>query len=199
VDFLFSLKPRALAASLGVVSVVALCGISAGTANAVDIASGTGSLTVNASYLARLAESAVIPVPNGAQSYTINVSAKTVTAVFAATGGDADVNNFAGTVDYSGGFTFLNVVNGKFVKLSGLAFDLFNDQVDATETNGTVVDLFDTTGARSATVNADATQTFTASDLAVSDDGATFLNSALGTTVFHAGDQVGAFTTTFGA
>lgn len=196
---MFSLKPRALAVSLGVVSVVALFGISAGTANAVDITSGTGDLTVNASYLARLAESAVIPVPNGAQSYTINVSARTVSAVFTATGGDADLNNFAGTVDYSGGFTFLNVVNGKFVKLSGLAFDLLNDQVDATRTDGTVVDLFDTVGTRTATVNADATQTFTAGDLAISDDGAAFLDSALGTTVFHAGDQVGSFTTTFGA
>jgi hypothetical protein len=193
---LVSLKPRTWAVSVGVVGAVALFGIGAGTANAVDIASGTGTITVSAAYLAKLAQSFVIPVPNGAQSYTIDPNAKTVSAVFAATGGDADLNNFAGTVAYSGGLTFVNVVNGKQAKLSSLTFDLFNDQVDVTPAGGSPVDLWDAAGDRTAAING-TSQTFTASDLAVSADGAAYLNSALGTHVFHAGDQIGGFGTTY--
>jgi hypothetical protein len=197
VDFLFSLKPRTLAVSIGAVSVLALFGVSAGTANAVDIASGSGTITVSGTYLAKLAHSFVIPVPSGAESYTLDPNAKTISAVFAATGGDADLNNFAGTVTYSGGLTFVNVINGRQAKLSALTFDLFNDQVDATA-GGSTVAVWDTIGDRTAVINP-TTQTFTASDLAISTDGAAYLDSALGTTVFHAGDQFGGFATTYGS
>jgi hypothetical protein len=175
---------------------VALAVTTATTANAVTIASGTGTLTVNQSYLLNLAKQGVIAVPTQAQSVTYNSTSQTVTVVYTANGGDADVNSFSGEVDYNGGLTFLNAENGKHVCLNGLNFQLFFDQFDGTATDGTNVSVLDTAGHRTASVSG-STQTFSASDLAIDSAGASYLNTALGTGAFHAGDQVGSFTTSY--
>lgn len=193
---MFGSRSRAVAVAVAVAGAVALAVTTATTANAVTITSGTGTLTVNQSYLLTLAKQDVIAVPTQAQSVTYSSTTQTVTVVYSANGGDADVTSLSGEVDYSGGLTFFNAENGKHVSLSGLNFQLFFDQFDGTATDGTNVSVLDTIGNRTATVSG-TTQTFSASDLAIDSAGASYLNTTLGTSAFHAGDQVGSFTTSY--
>jgi hypothetical protein len=176
--------------------VLAIAAATAGAANAETIAGGTGSLTANASYLGKLAQSLIVVVPTGAQSYTYTPGSNALTATYAVTGGDADLNNFAGTVQYSGGLTFVNLRNGKQAKLTGLQFDLLFDQVDATPAGGAQTDVLETIGSDTVSISG-TTQTLADNDLAISADGAAYLNSALGTSAFHAEDQVGTFATSY--
>jgi hypothetical protein len=182
-------------AGIGVLALVGV-GTGAGTANAAGIVSGTGTLTVSQSYLLTLARAHIFVTANSAQSVTYNRTAKTVTVVYSVTGGDANVNTFAGAVQYRGGITLYDWATGKKVQLGSLQFDLFNDQFDGTASDGTVVNVLDTDGVQAATANGPA-QTFTASALTIDAGGASYLDSALGTTAFNAGDQVGSFATSY--
>jgi hypothetical protein len=176
--------------------VLAVCAATSGVANADTIAGGTGSLTASASYLGTLAKSLIIVEPTGAQSFTYTPGTNALTVTYNVTGGDANLNNFAGAVQYSGGLTFLNLANGKQIKLSALQFDLFNDQVDGTPAGGVQTDVLETIGNDTVSING-TTQSLADTDLAISADGAATLNSALGTTVFTADAQVGTFATTY--
>lgn len=193
---MFGSRTRAVAVSVAVAGAVALAVTTASTANAVTITSGTGTLTVNQSYLLNLAKQGVIAVPTQAQSVTYSSAARTVTVVYAATGGDADVSSFSGEVDYSGGLTFLNGENGKHVSLTGLNFQLIFDSFGGTANDGTTPTVLDAAGHHVATVSG-STQSFGASDLEIDPAGADYLNSVLGTSAFHGGDQVGTFATTY--
>lgn len=191
-----SLVRRAAVLSVAAAGVLAVCAATAGVANAQTIAGGTGSLTASASYLGKLAKSLIIVEPTGAQSYTYTPGTNSLTVTYTVTGGDANLNNFAGAVQYSGGLTFLNLANGKQITLSALQFDLFNDQIDGTPAGGVQTDVLETIGNDTVSIDG-TTQSLADTDLAISADGAATLNSALGTTVFKADDQVGSFATTY--
>jgi hypothetical protein len=194
---MFGSKSRVVAASIAVAGAVALVVTGATAANAVTIASGTGTLTVNDSYLVSLAKRGIVVVPTGTQTLAINGPAKTLTVTYAATGGDADVNSFSGEVDFNGGLTFLNALNGKHVSLGLLDFNLLFNSFEGTTNDGTTTTaVLDAEGSRVATISG-TTQNFTASELAVDSAGATFLDSALGTTAFTGGDVVGSFATSY--
>jgi hypothetical protein len=193
---MFGSRTRAVAVSVAVAGAVALAVTTATAANAVTITSGTGTLTVNQSYLLNLAKQGVIAVPTQAQSVTYSSSAQTVTVVYTATGGDADVSSFSGEVDYSGGLTFFNGETGKHVSLSALNFQLIFDSFGGTASDGSMPTVLDAAGHHVATVSG-STQTFAASDLEIDSAGATYLNGVLGTSAFHGGDQVGTFATSY--
>lgn len=194
---MFGSKSRVIAASIAVAGAVALAVSGATAANAVTIASGTGTLTINDSYLVNLAKQGIVVVPTGTRSLAFNGPAKTVTITYAATGGDADVNSFSGEVDFDGGLTFLNALNGKHVSLGLLDFNLLFNSFEGTTADGTTTTaVLDAGGSRVATISG-TTQTFTASSLTVDSAGASFLDSTLATTAFTGGAAVGSFATSY--
>lgn len=175
-----------------------MAGISAGAANASTVTGGTGSFTVPFSYLGQLHGQNIVAETTGVQSVTCDQTNKTVTAVYSVTGGTADLTNLTGTVQYSGSITVKNGENDKQVQLGSLQFDMFNGQIDVTPAGGSQIAILDVGGSVSGSING-TTQTFNASKLLVDPAGASYLDSALGTTAFHAGDVIGSFSTTYTA
>lgn len=192
---MFGSKFRVVALPVVAVGALALVGVTAGQANAETIASGTGTFTVPLSVETTLAHSGVVVVASDAASSSYDNTTKTFTVVYTATGGDADVSNFDGTVDYSGGTKVVNVVNGKSVTLSALQLDLLDGQVDLTA-NGAANPYLDLGGTQSAAING-VSQSFSSSELTLDSAGADYLNKALGTRAFRSGTDFGSFTTTY--
>ena len=186
---------RFLALPVAALGAVALTGIVAGTASATTDLSGSVTLTVNASFITALASHGIVFVPNGYSSISYADGAVAVT--YAATGGDADISTFAGTISYSGGICGFDLKNGKHVELSSLLFDLGDTQFDGqSSTSGGEVPLLDLAGTQAANING-TTETYSASELTIDQAGADYLNSALGTTAFTAGENVGSFGATW--
>ena len=186
---------RVLALPVVAVGALALLGVTAGQASAETIASGTGTFTVPLSVETTLARAGVVVVASGDASSSYDNTTKTFTTVYNATGGNADVTNFDGTVDYSGGVKVVNVYNGKTATLGALQFDVLDDQIDLTA-NGTANPYLDLGGTQSAAING-TSQSISASELSLDAAGASYLNTALGTCAFTAGTDFGSFTTTY--
>jgi hypothetical protein len=186
---------RAILTPVVVASALGLIAAGAGIAQA-GVASGTATLTVNTSFLAQLAKSGVAFVPQDYASIAYNASAGTVAVTYNATTGDASLVQFAGTISYTGGL-FGFSLNGRTVEFSSLLFDLTDTQFDgqASAADGEVP-LVDLAGSQSGNING-LTQTYSASGLAIDPAGAAYLDSALHTEAFVAGQQVGSFSTTW--
>ncbi|WP_034090036.1 hypothetical protein [Streptacidiphilus albus] len=184
---------NAIALSVAALSAAMLTGLGAGTADAATVASGSATLTVNASFLASLAEHGVVFLPSGYSS--VSYANGQVAVDYAATEGNADISTFSGTISYSGGLCGFDL-NGKHVELSSLLFDLGDTQFDgATATSGEVP-LVDLAGTQAGNING-TTETYSASSLTLDPAGAAFLNSALGTSAFVSGESVGSFSATW--
>lgn len=185
------LAKRAIALPVAALSAVALSAVVADTASA-DVTSGTVSLTVNASFLADLAEHGIGFVP---QDYTsISYADGEVTVSFAATGGDADINSFSGTISYTGGIIGFDLKSGQAADLNTLIFDLGNAAFDGeSSTSGGEVQLLDLAGSQYGNISG-SDETYSATDLVLDPAGAAYLDSALDTTAFSAGQDVGSFT-----
>ena len=181
------------AAALGAAGLVALTPVAANAA----VSGGTVTLTVKASFISQLAHSGVAIVPSNAASVTFN-SDGSVTIVYNATGGDANLVQSAGSINYTGGILGFSVNRNGFhsVSLGSLLFDLTDSQFDgATSTSGETP-LVDLAGSQFGLING-STQSYSASDLQVDAAGAALLDSALHTSAFAAGQSVGSFTTTW--
>ena len=186
---------RAIVLPVAALSALALTGVVAGTASATTVASGTVTLTVNASFLQQLAKSGVGFVP---QNYSaISYANGAVSVTYTATSGDADVSTFSGSINYTGGIFGFDCRTGKKVDLNTLIFDLGDTQFDGqSSTSGGEVPLLDLAGTQAANING-TTETYSASGLTIDQAGADYLNSALGTTAFEAGENVGSFGATW--
>jgi len=185
---------RAIALPVAVLSAVALSGVVAGSANA-DVVSGSLTLTVNASFLAQLAEHGIGFVPSGYTSLSYSNGAADVTYALGA--GDADVSNYAGTAPITGGIFGFDIKSRKTVDLNGLLFDLSNLQFDGeTSTSGGEVPLLDITGSLYGGVSG-TTEEFGGSELVLDAAGAAYLNSALDTSAFVTGTDIGSFGATW--
>lgn len=190
-----NLAKRAIALPVAALSAVALTGIVAGTANAAAVTSGSVTLSINTSFLKALAQHGVQVHPHGASSIT-NASGQ-FSVTFAATGGDANISTFSGTIETSGSLCIRDVKTGKGVNLSALLFDLTDTQWDG-QPSAAVGEqpLVDLAGTQAGNING-TTQTYTASDLTLDAAGAAYLDDALHTSAFVAGTDVGSFTATW--
>lgn len=187
---------RAIALPMAALSALALTGIAAGTANAAAVTSGSVTLNVNTSFLAALAHYGVGLKPAGYSS--LSGTSSQVSVTFAATGGDANVNTFSGTISTSGSICAFDVRTHKSTQITNLLFDLLDTQFDGqTATSGGVQEpLVDLAGTQSGTITG-TTETYSASDLTLDAVGAADLNAALGTTAFVSGEDVGSFSATW--
>jgi hypothetical protein len=190
-----SLGKRVLALPAAAAGAMALVAVGAGAAHAAAITGGSVTLTVKAAWVAQLAKAGVVVVPQGDSSLTYNAAAKTFSVTFAATGGDADLNLGAGSVDYSGSLLGFSC-KGRTVSLGSLLFDLENGQFDGASAAGGELALADLGGTVDGTISG-TTQTFESSDLDLDPAGAAYLDSALGTKAFTAGQSIGSFSATW--
>jgi hypothetical protein len=188
------LTKRAVALPAAALGALALVGLGSGAAHAA-VASGSVTLTVSGSFVAQLAKAGVVLVPENAASVTYTSGTNTVAITYTATGGDATLVDFAGTISYSGSILGFSC-RGKTVNLTGLLFDLTDAQFDGQTATSGETPLVDLAGSQSGNING-ATQTYSSTDLQIDAAGAALLDSALGTKAFTAGQSVGSFSTTW--
>jgi hypothetical protein len=185
---------RAVALPAAALGAVALVGMGAGAAHAA-VAGGSVTLTINGSFIEQLAKAGVIVVPQNEASVTFTPGTDTVAITYTATGGTASLVSFSGVVDYSGSLLGFSC-HGKTVTLSSLLFDLTDTVFDgATPTSGETP-LLDLAGSQNNNIDG-ATQTYDSSELTIDSAGAQLLDSALGTSAFVAGTDVGGFAATW--
>jgi hypothetical protein len=191
---------RVLGVPVAAVGIVAGAAVAAPAAHAQTVnidTSGTVAITVPLSYVAQLAEAGVVEFPVPLSELSVDTSNETATVTFTVTGGDADVNVTFGQVDLSGSVDVADA-NGHAVSLGGLELDVANGQVDATPAgSSTPVVLLDLGGSvvssstPSSTNPLASSDVYDASELTVDPAGAAYLDSALHTSAFQAGQDVG--------
>ncbi|MEV6925583.1 hypothetical protein AB0M46_13935 [Dactylosporangium sp. NPDC051485] len=165
---------------------------SAGPA-AANVVSGNTTLSVPLSFVVQAANAGIVPVPAKPATTNYNSTKGTLDVGFPVTGGDADLTLFTGYVQHSGTLCFVNATNGKSVTLTNLEFDVSATVLTMQPKGSTTkVILFDLVPPTTTTETGTAAS-FTAAGLAVDAAGASYLDSALGTTFFTAGQPVGSF------
>lgn len=196
--------PRSLARFLAVP--VAAAGIVAGAAFAAPVAhaqtvnidtSGTVAVTVPLSYIEQLAKAGIVEFPVPLSELSVSTSSQTATVTFNVTGGDADVSVFYGSLDLSGSVDIADA-NGNLLTLSGLQLNVATGQVEATPAgSSTPVVLLDLGGSVGFSSTVSSTNSnayadiYNSSELTVDSAGAAYLDSALHTKAFAAGQDVG--------
>jgi hypothetical protein len=189
---------------------VAAAGITSATVFAAspafaDVADSGGSAAVTEpfSYIAKLAKGGVAEVPLPPATVTVDKTAQTVTTTFPGNGGNANTATISGALNLSGTIKVISVSrHGVHVlTLTNVQLSLDDGAIEATPKGSTTpVILLDLTNLTvDATPNPDgtSTDTATASDLLVDPAGAAYLDSALHTSAFVAGDDAGSLSATW--
>ena len=134
-------------------------------------------------------------VPSGYHSLAYSNGAATVT--YALNAGTAEVTTFSGSAPAPGGIFGFDLKSLKLVDLQSLIFDLGDSQFDG-QGSASVgeVPLLDITGSTFGAASG-TSETYSGSELTLDPVGAAYLNSALGTSAFVAGTDVGSFTATW--
>jgi hypothetical protein len=195
----FGRKSRltALGASLITAAAVAVSASGPALADTADTG-GTATISVPRAIVVGLAKSTIItlagsPVSssyaNGFNTYTLPV-----------TGGNGEVGNLFGTVNFGGSLFFVNSKAGKTVKITGLKLNFFTGALTGILPGGTTQTALAFVGGNMSTSSdpgPPATETFSCDELHLSAKAAKALNTDLNTTVFIRGTNIGAFSTTF--
>lgn len=189
---------RLTALGAGVVAAAALA-ISASAPVLADTADtgGTAILSVPRAVIVGLAKSNVIVLPGGPAggSYATGADAYTLPV----TGGTGEVSTFSGIVDLGGSLVAINAKAAKTVQITGLQLNFFTGAVTGILSGATRIALGYLGGSlsESSDPGPPATETLSADEVDLSAKAATALNTALKTTAFARGTDLGAFTTTF--
>jgi hypothetical protein len=196
---------RSLALPVAAAGVVSLGIFAAAPAFAQTITDtgGTAAVTEPYSYIAQLAKQGVAEVPVGKGiTVTNDPTTQTVTTTFTVTGGNADTSTLSGALNVGGTLVIAHVAKGqkpRVVVLTDLAVSLDAVAIVATPKGSTTqVPLLDiggdvTFGGSPST----GTETLTSDDLTVDPAGAAYLNKALHTTAFVAGETAGTLSATW--
>ena len=207
------MRPRSLARFLalpvvaaGIVAGAAVVAPAAAEAQTVNLdTSGTVAVTVPLSYIEQLAKAGIVEFPVPLSELSVSTANETATVTFSVTGGNADVSVLEGSVDLKGSVEIASIgLRPRLVTLTGLQLDVSNGQIDATPAgSSTPVVLLDLGGGLSfqsteSTTNSSAfTDTYDANELTVDSAGASYLDSALHTSAFQAGQDVGSLAATW--
>lgn len=188
---------RALAVPVAAAGILAGVAVAAPSAFAQTDTGGTVTVTVPLSYIVQLAKAGVVEFPVPLSELSADTSDQTVTVTFTVTGGDADVRTFFGSADLSGKLVIADA-KGRVVTLGGLDLNLENGDIEGTPAGSSAsVPLLDAGG--DITFSPGTTsQSYDASELTVDPAGAAYLNSALRTSAFAAGQNVGSMAATWG-
>ncbi len=195
----FGRKSRLTALGAGLITAAAVAVSTAGPAlaNTADTG-GTGALSVPVAVVVGLAHANIVMLPGSPASSSFAHGADTVT--MPVTGGNGEVSNFYGTVDYGGSLVFFNGRSGKTVTIRSIKLNFFTGAITgvfAGTTSETALGYVGGNMSTSSNPGPPATETFSGDAVALSGKAASALNKGLATTVFKRGITIGAFTTTF--
>lgn len=161
---------------------------------------GTGSLSVPVAVLAGAANANIVVLAVTPGSSSFDPATRTDNFTMPVTGGNGEVGNFYGTVDYGGSLAFFNAKTGKNLVIASLELNFFTGKLTGVLPGGahqTAIAYLNGTMSSSTSAGPPATETFSCDELDLSTKGAAALNSGLGVKVFKHGLDIGAFTTTF--
>jgi hypothetical protein len=192
-------RTRLIVLGAGLISAAAIA-ISATVPAEADTADtgGTAALSVPRAVVVGLAKSTVIILPgspgsagyaNGAETFTMPV-----------TGGTGEVSNFSGIVNLGGKLVVINTKGGHTVTISGLQLNFFTGALSGVlsgTTNHQALGFLSGDLSTSSDAGPPATESVSASEVLMSGNLAKALNTALGTTAFVKGTNMGSFTSTF--
>ena len=183
--------------SLAAAAAIAATAVALPSASATGTpASGSVAVTASNTFLTAALESgiAAVPLPTATGSYD---SASGATATFPVTGGNAVLARFYGTVTLGGGIAFADALTGKIVCFHQVALSGRTQEISAVPDGGTTpVNLFAFGDNTVGSANGATPQTLTG-DADIPADGAAYLNQALHTTFFTAGQAVGSLTASY--
>lgn len=192
-------RTRLTALGAGLISAAAIAFSSAGTAVA-DTADtgGTAALSIPRSVVVGLGKSTVIMLPGSPASATYGAGAETFS--MPVTGGTGEVSNFSGVVDLGGKLVVVNSKAGKTVNITDLELNFFTGAITGVlpgSTAHTALAYLSGDLSTSSDPGPPATESVSCTEVNMSAKLASALNTALNTTTFVKGTNLGSFTATF--
>ena len=192
-------RTRLTALGAGLITAAAIAISAAGPAVA-DTADtgGTAALSIPRAVVVGLGKSTIIMLPGSPGSASYGSGAETFT--MPVTGGTGEVGNFSGIVDMGGKLIVINTKAGKTVTITDIELNLFTGALTGVLPGGTAhTALAYLSGdmSTSSDPGPPATETLSSTEVDMSAKLASALNTALNTTAFVRGTNMGAFTTTF--
>lgn len=179
----------------GIAAGIAVAAPSAFAASDLNVVSGSVAVTFTDDYIVQLAQAGVAEFPLPLSDLSADNTSKTVTATFSATGGNANLAVSFGSVDLAGKVVVV-AGNGSTVTFSNLVLNVRGADIEATPAGSTTaVRLLDLRGGveswTGSTPSPEFTDTWQADKVVVDSAGAAYLDNALGTTAFTAGQVAG--------
>jgi hypothetical protein len=197
----FGRRSRLVTLGAGLITAAALAVSASGPALA-DTADtgGSGTLSVPVAVVAGLAHANIVVLPGTPATSSFDPVAGTDSITMPVTGGNGEVSNFFGKVEYGGSMVFINGATGKTAVITGIDLNFFTGALTGVlPGNSKHTALAYVRGDMSTSTSAGppATETFTTDELDLSAKAAGALNTDLGTKAFIKGTIIGGFTTTY--
>jgi len=197
----FGRRSRLITLGAGLITAAAFAVSASGPALA-DTADtgGSGTLSVPTAVVVGLAHANIAVLPGTPSTSSFDPVAGTDSFTMPVTGGNGEVSNFSGIVQYGGSMVFINGATGKTVVITGIELNFFNGDLTGVlpgNTKHTALAYVRGDVSTSSSAGPPATETLTTDELDLSAKAAGALNTDLGTKVFIRGTIIGGFTTTF--
>jgi len=187
-------RPTALLGGLTLLAAGLLASASAASA---DATGGTTTLTITGAYAGSAATAGVVAAATDGASNSYNTGSGSVSFSFPVTGGDANVNNFTGSLQHQGSLVLVDYKTARSVRITDLQLDFIDNTVTGRLPGQTAsTPLFDLDGSGSSSSTATA-QSFSATALDWDSAGAAAVDQALRTSFVVAGATVGSFQTSY--
>jgi hypothetical protein len=161
---------------------------------------GTAALSVPTAVVVGLANANIVTLPGNPASSSFDPTVGADTFTMPVTGGNGEVTNFYGNVNFGGSLVFINAKAGKTVTISDLKLNFFTGAITGVfsgSTTRTALGYFSGSLSTNKDPGPPVTETFSADEVDLSGKAAKALNTGLATTIFKRGAIIGAFTTTF--
>jgi hypothetical protein len=197
----FGRRSRLITLGAGLITAAALAVSASGPALAdTTDTGGSGTLSVPVAVVAGLAHASIALLPGTPATSSFDPAAGTDSFTMPVTGGNGEVSNFFGTVDYGGSLVFINGATGKTAVITGIELNYFTGALTGVlpgTTKQSALAYIRGTMSSSTSAGPPATETFTTDEVDLSSKAAGALNTDLGTKVFIKGTIIGGFTTTY--
>src|SRR5579859_4289553 len=161
---------------------------------------GSGTLSVPVAVVGGLAHASIAVLAGTPAASSFDPVAGTDSFTMPVTGGNGEVSNFFGVVDFGGSMVFIDAATGKTVTVTNIDLNFFTGTLTGLFPGGTkqtALAYIRGDSSTSTSAGPPATETFTTDELDLAHAGAHALNTALGTKAFTRGTNIGGFTTTF--
>ena len=164
-------------------------------APAVHLTGGVTTVTTAPGVASALLDKGIVPLATspGSQSVLSQGGGPAVRFTFPVTGGRVPLSPLGGRIDHSGGILFLNAANGKEIQVSQFTIDLTHADLTGIVNGNPAarVPLFNLSLSHAKLAAGKHTVTASGIGLTLTATAAQALNTALGTTLFSAGLNLG--------